>query len=202
MKQWVNLYRDELKPVKQTLTLTKVSAVLGLWLALLLVVVGVTQWQKATVAQKNEQLSATLNKLNSDMDNYRERISRRQPSPQLQAEKEQLQQELQDARSFGQQIAEFRQSRSSSVSEFLHELADITPENIWLTDFSMSGENIRLHGQALNSEALVLWMDKFGQSSLLADKRFSVVELKRSEQGYQQFLLQSVRSSEGELNDE
>lgn len=202
MKQWVNLYRNELKPIKQRLTLTKVSSVLGVWLALLLVVVGVTQWQKATVVQKNEQLSATLNKLNNDLDSNRERMSRRQPSPQLQAEKEQLQQELQDARSFSQQIAEFRQNRSSSVSEFLQELADITPEDIWLTDFSMSGENIRLHGQALNSEALVLWMDKFGQSSLLANKRFAVVELKRSEQGYQQFLLQSVRSSEGESNNE
>ncbi|WP_286844872.1 hypothetical protein [Idiomarina sp. UBA4206] len=39
-------------------------------------------------------------------------------------------------------------------------------------------------------------MDKFGQSDLLADKRFAVVELKRSEQGYQQFLLQSVRTDE------
>ncbi|AAV81207.1 PilN domain-containing protein [Idiomarina loihiensis] len=202
MKQWVNLYRNELKPVKQRLTLTKVSSVLGLWLGLLLVVVGVTQWQKATIVQKNEQLSATLESLNSDLANNRERISLRQPSPQLQAEKEQLQQELQDARSFSQQIAEFRQNQSSSVSEFLHELAEITPEDIWLTDFSMSGENIRLHGQALNSEALVLWMDKFGQSGVLSDKRFAVVELKRSEQGYQQFLLQSVRSSEGESNNE
>lgn len=202
MKQWVNLYRNELKPIKQRLTLTKVSSVLGLWLALLLVVVAVTQWQTATVVQKNEQLSATLEKLNNDLASNRERISLRQPSPQLQAEKEQLQQELQDARSFSQQIAEFRQSRSSSVSEFLHELAEITPEDIWLTDFSMSGENIRLHGQALNSEALVLWMDKFGQSRVLSDKRFAVVELKRSEQGYQQFLLQSVRGSEDEINDE
>ncbi|MCK7458956.1 PilN domain-containing protein [Idiomarina aminovorans] len=202
MKQWVNLYRNELKPVKQSLTLTKVSSVLGVWLALLLVVVGVTQWQNATVVEENERLSATLNKINNKLEGSRERISRREPSSQLQAEKQQLLQELQNARSFSQQIAQFRQNRSSSVSEFLQELADITPEDIWLSDFSMSGENIRLYGQALNSEALVLWMDKFGQSSLLANKRFAVVELKRSEQGYQQFLLQSVRSTEGDSNNE
>lgn len=202
MKQWVNLYRNELKPVKQRLTLARVSSVLGIWLALLIAVVVVTQWQNAKVVQKNQRLSAALTQVNNDLNANRERMAQRQPSPDLRAEKEQLQQKLQDARSFSQQITEFRQSRSSSVSEFLHELAKITPEDIWLTDFSMSGENIRLHGQALNSEALVLWMDKFGQSSLLSDKRFAVVELKRSEQGYQQFLLQSVRSTEGELNNE
>jgi len=198
MKQWVNLYRSELKPVKQRLSLGKVSTVLGIWLALLVIVVAVTQWQHANVAQENQRLSSILNTLNDDLDKARERLSQRQPSPQLRAGKEQLQQQLQDARSFSQQIAEFQRSRSASVSGFLNELAQITPEEIWLTDFSISGDNIRLHGQALNSEALVLWMDKFGQSDLLSDKRFAVVELKRSEQGYQQFLLQSVRTSEDE----
>lgn len=195
MKQWVNLYRSELKPVKQRLTLNRASSGLGIWLAFLVAVVVLTQWQNAKVTQKNQRLSSALNSINDDLSQTRERVSQRQPSPQLRAEKEKLEQQLQDAKDFSQKISDFRQGQSSSVSSFLHELALITPESIWLTDFSMSGENIRLHGQALNSEALVLWMDKFGQSHLLADKRFSVVELKRSEQGYQEFLLQSVRTS-------
>lgn len=198
MKQWVNLYRSELKPVKQRLTLSKVSAVLGIWLALLVTIVVVTQWQHANVARENERLSNALNTINDELSRSRQSMSQRQPSPQLRTEKEELQQQVQDTRSFSQQITEFQRNRSASVSAFLHELAQITPEEIWLMDFSMNGENIRLHGQALNSEALVLWMDKFGQSDLLSDKRFAVVELKRSKQGYQQFLLQSVRSSEDE----
>ncbi|RUO71959.1 PilN domain-containing protein [Idiomarina ramblicola] len=198
MKQWVNLYRSELKPVKQRLTLSKVSTVLSAWLALLITVVVITQWQHSGVVQKNERLSSTVTTLNDDLSRFRESMSQRQPGQQLLAEKATLQQQLQDTRSFSQQITEFQRSRSASVSAFLHELAEITPEEIWLMDFSMDGENIRLHGQALNSEALVLWMDKFGQADLLSDKRFAVVELKRSEQGYQQFLLQSVRTSEDE----
>ncbi|MGM0630873.1 MAG: PilN domain-containing protein [Pseudomonadota bacterium] len=198
MKQWVNLYRSELQPVKQRLTLARLSAVLGVWLGLLITVLVFTQWQNATVTQENAKLSNALSNVNDDLSRARERLDQREPSPQLRAEKEQLMQQIQDAQSFSQRISDFKQGQSSSVSDFLNELARITPEAIWLTDFSIASENIRLHGQALNSEALVLWMDKFGQSDLLADKRFAVVELKRSEQGYQQFLLQSVRTNEDE----
>ncbi|MGM7318142.1 MULTISPECIES: PilN domain-containing protein [Idiomarina] len=196
MKQWVNLYRRDLQPIKQRLTLARLSAVLGVWLALLIAVVVVTQWQNSAVTQENEKLSNALQAVNDDLTRARERLERREPSLQLREEKEELIQQLQDTQSFSRRISEFQQGQSSSVSSFLNELAQITPEAIWLTDFSIAGENIRLHGQALNSEALVLWMDKFGQSDLLADKRFAVVELKRSEQGYQQFLLQSVRTDE------
>lgn len=196
MKQWVNLYRRDLQPIKQRLTLARLSAVLGVWLALLIAVVVVTQWQNSAVTQENEKLSNALQAVNDDLTRARERLERREPSLQLREEKEELIQQLQDTQSFSRRISEFQQGQSSSVSRFLNELAQITPEAIWLTDFSIAGENIRLHGQALNSEALVLWMDKFGQSDLLADKRFAVVELKRSEQGYQQFLLQSVRTDE------
>ncbi|WP_224797798.1 PilN domain-containing protein [Idiomarina abyssalis] len=196
MKQWVNLYRRDLQPIKQRLTLARLSAVLGVWLALLIAVVVVTQWQNSAVTHENEKLSNALQAVNDDLTRARERLERREPSLQLREEKEELIQQLQDTQSFSRRISEFQQGQSSSVSRFLNELAQITPEAIWLTDFSIAGENIRLHGQALNSEALVLWMDKFGQSDLLADKRFAVVELKRSEQGYQQFLLQSVRTDE------
>ena len=196
MKQWVNLYRSDLQPIKQRLTLGRLSTVLGVWLALLIAVVVVTQWQNSAVTHENEKLSNALQAVNDDLTRARERLERREPSLQLREEKEELIQQLQDTQSFSRRISEFQQGQSSSVSRFLSELAQITPEAIWLTDFSIAGEDIRLHGQALNSEALVLWMDKFGQSDLLADKRFAVVELKRSEQGYQQFLLQSVRTDE------
>jgi len=198
MKQWVNLYRSDLQPIKQRLTLGRLSAVLGVWLALLIAALVVTQWQNSAVTQENAKLSNALQAVNDDLTRARERLERREPSLQLREEKEELAQQLQDTQSFSRRISEFQQGQSSSVSSFLNELAEITPEAIWLTDFSIAGENIRLHGQALNSEALVLWMDKFGQSDLLADKRFAVVELKRSEQGYQQFLLQSVRTDEDE----
>ncbi|KPD21252.1 PilN domain-containing protein [Idiomarina abyssalis] len=196
MKQWVNLYRSDLQPIKQRLTLGRLSTVLGVWLALLIAALVVTQWQNSAVTQENAKLSNALQAVNDDLTRARERLERREPSLQLREEKEELAQQLQDTQSFSRRISEFQQGQSSSVSGFLSELAQITPEAIWLTDFSIAGENIRLHGQALNSEALVLWMDKFGQSDLLADKRFAVVELKRSEQGYQQFLLQSVRTDE------
>ena len=92
MKQWVNLYRSDLQPVKQRLTLVQLSMVLGVWLALLIVILAFTQWQNATVTQENSKLSNALNNINDDLSLARERLEQREPGPQLRAEKEQLMQ--------------------------------------------------------------------------------------------------------------
>ncbi|MDV6315936.1 PilN domain-containing protein [Idiomarina sp. HP20-50] len=201
MKQWVNLYRNELRPVRRQLTFKRVSRGLGAWLALLLAVVIAVKWHHSSVEQANEKLSTALTQLNDSLAKTRERIDSRQPSQQLLDKKEELERKLQDISEFQQHINQFQSDKSSEVERFLRELAGITPKNIWLTDFSIAGDNIRLHGFALNSEALVLWMDKFNQSALLSSKSFSVVELKRNEKGYQQFLLQSIRAKEDKNHD-
>lgn len=196
MKQWVNLYRSELKPVRRQLTFKRASTALGVWLALFLVLTIVVKWHHSSVEQANERLSVTLTQLNDNLTQLRERIDTRQPNLQLQENKAELERQLQDARQFQQRISEFEEGESSEVGVFLRELSKITPHDIWLTDFSIAGDNIRLHGFALNSEALVLWMDEFNETALLSSKSFSVVELKKNEQGHQEFLLQSIRPKE------
>ena len=69
-------------------------------------------------------------------------------------------------------------------------------QGIWLENFGLNGEKIYLQGYATDTEKLVLWMDKFEQSELLASKRFAVVELSRSEEGYQSFQLRTERLEE------
>lgn len=196
MKQWVNLYRSELQPVSRQLTFKRASVTLGSWLALLLLVIAMIQWHHSSTEQANEKLSVTLTRLNDNLTQLRAQIDTRQPDVQLQETKAMLERRLQDARQFQQQISQFKEGESSEVELFLRELADITPNDVWLTDFAITGDNIRLHGFALSSEALVLWMDKFNETTLLSSKSFAVVELKKNEKGHQQFLLQSVRSKE------
>ena len=113
MKQWVNLYRRDLQPIKQRLTLARLSAVLGVWLALLIAVVVVTQWQNSAVTHENEKLSNALQAVNDDLTRARERLERREPSLQLREEKEELIQQLQDTQSFSRRISEFQQGQSS-----------------------------------------------------------------------------------------
>ena len=130
------------------------------------------------------------------MTSLRDRLSNRKQSPELVSKKAELQAYIQDARTFRQSISGFEAFESSAVASLLSELSDITPQGVWLERFGLDGEKIYLKGYATDTEKLVLWMDKFDESELLASKRFAVVELSRSEEGYQSFQLRTERREE------
>lgn len=196
MKQSVNLYRGDLVPVKQRLTLQTVAISLAV-IAALTIILGLTaKWQQEQAQAKNEALTDQLNAVNNQLTSLRGRLNNRKQSPELVAKKADLQTYIQDARTFRQSISDFETSASSAVASLLSELSEITPKGIWLENFGLNGKKIYLQGYAADTEKLVLWMDKFEQSELLASKRFAVVELSRSEEGYQSFQLRTERFEE------
>ena len=196
MKQSVNLYRGDLVPVNQRLTLGKLTVGLVVIAAVILALATIAGWQQSQAQAKNERLTEQLNTANNQLTSLRDRLSNRKQSPDLVAKKTELQTYIQDARTFRQSISDFETSASSAVASLLRELSEITPQGIWLENFGLNGEKIYLQGYATDTEKLVWWMDKFEQSELLASKRFAVVELSRSEEGYQSFQLRTERLEE------
>ena len=196
MKQSVNLYRGDLVPIEQRLTLGKLTMGLVLIAVVILALATIAGWQQSQAQAKNEGLTERLNVANDQLTSLRDRLSNRKQSPELVSKKAELQAYIQDARTFRQSISDFEASESSAVALLLSELSDITPQGVWLERFGLDGEKIYLKGYATDTEKLVLWMDKFDESELLASKRFAVVELSRSEEGYQSFQLRTERREE------
>lgn len=196
MKQSVNLYRGDLVPVQQRLTLAKLATGLVALAVVVFALVIFSGWQHRQTRDTNNELTERLNVANNQLTSLRDRLSNRKQSPELVSKKAELQAYIQDARTFRQSISDFETSESSAVASLLSELSDITPQGVWLERFGLDGEKIYLKGYATDTEKLVLWMDKFDQSELLASKRFAVVELSRSEEGYQSFQLRTERREE------
>nr|WP_126752028.1 DUF6701 domain-containing protein [Idiomarina piscisalsi] len=161
MKQSVNLYRGDLVPVNQRLTLGKLTMGLVVIAVVILALATIAGWQQSQAQAKNEELTEQLNAANNQLTSLRDRLSNRKQSPDLVAKKTELQTYIQDARTFRQSINDFETSASSAVASLLRELADITPQGIWLENFGLNGEKIYLQGYATDTEKLVLWMDKF-----------------------------------------
>lgn len=193
MKQSVNLYRGELVSVKQKLTLARLCAGLAVVAICTFVFVSVTGWQQGQTQAESNVLSEQLEASNNELTKLRSRLTDRKQNSKLVAKKKKLQAYIQDARAFRRSISDFETSASAAVAPLLKELAEITPEGIWLDNFGLNGEGLYLSGYAVDSGELVLWMDKFEQSEVLASKRFAVVELSRSKAGYQFFQLRTQR---------
>jgi Tfp pilus assembly protein PilN len=196
MKQSINLYRGDLVPVQQRLTLAKLATGLVALVVVVFALVIFSGWQHSQAQDTNNELTERLNVANDQLTSLRDRLSNRKQSPELVSKKAELQAYIQDARTFRQSISDFEASESSAVASLLSELSDITPQGVWLERFGLDGEKIYLKGYATDTEKLVLWMDKFDESELLASKRFAVVELSRSEEGYQSFQLRTERREE------
>ncbi|ASG66606.1 Type II secretory pathway component [Idiomarina piscisalsi] len=196
MKQSVNLYRGDLVPVQQRLTLAKLATGLVALVVVVFTLMIFSGWQHSQTRGTNNELTERLNVANNQLTSLRDRLSNRKQSPELVSKKAELQAYIQDARTFRQSISDFEASESSAVASLLSELSDITPQGVWLERFGLDGEKIYLKGYATDTEKLVSWMDKFDESELLASKRFAVVELSRSEEGYQSFQLRTERREE------
>ena len=97
MKQSVNLYRGDLVPVNQRLTLGKLTVGLVVIAAVILALATIAGWQQSQAQAKNERLTEQLNTANNQLTSLRDRLSNRKQSPDLVAKKTELQTYIQDA---------------------------------------------------------------------------------------------------------
>lgn len=199
MKQTVNWYKGDVKPIKRTLTLARALAALSgsalicfvVWLIL-----GVTAGSdKSAVEQlknRNDTLSMQLTTLQSRLEN-------RQPSTRLQQQKQELSQRVSDRQALLNVLQGFDTHTVNTPATLMRELAKITPEGLWLTRFAFTAQGgIELQGAASKSNRLALWMMRFKETELLSKTAFAMVELARDEQEQQLFTLRSKRDTEGE----
>lgn len=72
---------------------------------------------------------------------------------------------------------------SQGFSKTLRTLSQQKINNVWLTSFSLldGGQTITLHGEALQSSQIPLYIDSLGKSPHFHGKQFSVFQLQQPE---------------------
>jgi len=195
MKQTVNLLRDELKPVVQTLTLPRLIIV-----AVVLLIVAVSAsiyvgWQGDKVKQQLERVNQQLNQAQQQQQQQQQQLEQREPSQQLAERADQLDTEITAQRQLNTKLAE-QQRQTNTPDELMQDLSNTNIEGLWLTEFSMTPAGVSLNGKAIKANLLPRWMKRFDQTELLSRSRFAVVDLDRNDKGEQTFSLTNQDTSE------
>ncbi|EGN74910.1 Fimbrial assembly protein (PilN) [Idiomarina sp. A28L] len=190
MKHTINLFQQDLIPEEQWLTLSKVLIViavlcglLGIWKAGLMVQANGIESQVAeqrVVLNEQQQQLATLS----------EQLRLQAPNPVLQADVGRLENQIATRQYL---LAEFQrrgQIKQHDYAGLLTDLALLHRDGVWLTRIHQDRDQLNLHGHAVNASILPQWMQSFKESTVLSERRFNMVELKRDNRELLSFVLQ------------
>ncbi|MGM0481952.1 MAG: PilN domain-containing protein [Pseudomonadota bacterium] len=198
MKQTVNLLRDELKPVVQHVTLSRVAAVAVLLLVLSGLGWGYTGWQNADTQEALNSVNQRLEQAQQQQKQLQQQLEQRKPSPQLAERSQQLDEQLTGQQQLNQRLAQQQHDQASVPDRLMAELFAVDIEGLWLTGFSSTTAGVSLVGKAIQANLLPRWMQRFQQQELLASSRFAVVDLDNDEQGNQTFSLTNSLPDKGD----
>lgn len=189
MKNRINLYRPELRPKLELLTLSAVFSLFGL---LLVVVIGLRVWLEFSGSQKDRELAIVSNQVTQQSnfsDELNNTLQARTEDPQLLAIFAGLQTKLQDKEKLKKALSERETLKSESFSLLLKELAEQHQQDLWLTRIHVTEDAMIFDGQAMQPEALPRWITRLGETEYFAGKQFDQARIYREEQALKFTLL-------------
>ncbi|OIM99248.1 hypothetical protein BFR57_01350 [Idiomarina sp. MD25a] len=196
MKQSINLYTDELKPV--VLRLSLVRSLIAALVLILVIVVGwvvlqnIAEQRSAEVDHINQQLQ----QLQQQQTQLQSQVQQKNPDQQLVQQSENLSRRIQQQMQLNERLTHLESRQLIAPQQLMTELQAIDMEGLWLTEFGISQGRINLHGKAIKGNLIPSWMARFDGEPVLSDSRFSVVDLSQDEQDNQTFSLASERGSD------
>lgn len=172
MKLRVNLLTPDLLP--QQILLNFSWAVRG-WLLTLVVIAaltGLSQWQLSQLQQEQTALKAIQNQLKIQQEQLAKAKAARKVSPKLQAELEDLRQELEIKQQLVVQVQAGERPNEAPFSTLLVDLARVQEQRIWLDSIEISEQGVSLAGYASKAEVVPVWLSQVGSQGYLQGKTF------------------------------
>ncbi|MAD52679.1 PilN domain-containing protein [Idiomarina sp. UBA3162] len=196
MKQSINLYTDELKPVVLKLSLAR-SLVAALVLTLVILVAWIVLQQIAEQrSAEADRVNQQLQQLQQQQTQLQSQVQQKNPDQQLVQQSESLSRRIQQQMQLNERLTHLESRQLIAPQQLMAELQAIDMEGLWLTEFGISEGRINLHGKAIKGNLIPSWMARFDGEPVLSDSRFSVVDLSQDEQDNQTFSLASERGSD------
>lgn len=196
MKQSINLYTDELRPVVLRLSLTR-SLLVALGLVLVLVIAWVVLQSLASDNNAQaERVNEQLQQLQQQQVQLQNQVQQKNPDQQLVQQADDLSRRIQQQMELNDRLVNLESRQLIAPQQLMRELQSIDMEGLWLTEFGISDGRIHLHGKALKGNLIPTWMARFDNETVLSKSRFSVVDLSQDEQDNQTFSLASERGAD------
>lgn len=196
MKQFINLYTDELKPIVLRLSLAR-SLVVAVALAILLLVAWIVLKSLAGERQTTaDEMSEQLQQLQQQQTQLQAQVQQKSPNQQLIDQSDKLSRQIQQQMELNDRLTNLESRQLIAPQQLMSELSAIDMDGLWLTEFGIEEGRINLHGKAIKGHLIPKWMARFEGKPVLKNSRFSVVDLSQDEQDNQTFSLASERGSD------
>lgn len=182
MKHNINLFKADIIPERPWLTLPRLLIVLLIIVGTLLLVKGYLSLQQNRLNTELQQQMSLRSELQNESAQLTRQVASLRTDPRLESQVMTLDAEIRIRQSL---IAEFQRRGQMTRQDYaglLTDLAKIDHEGLWLTRIQQRQGQIRLHGLTVDASYLPAWMQGFNNSSMLSQRQFNMVTLKRDQQ--------------------
>ena len=176
MKQRINLYLEELRPVKDPLSLNNIALS---WIMVLVVCVcymGILMYTNKVLNQELVKVKRQLNQHTEQVNELQAALAVKQDKIFLSQQLNILKQEYQHKKAMLSYISQKNDADKVSYADVMSDLAQFHHSDVWLTQFQFINNEIELNGLTKSPSILPFWFDGLKQSGFFSGKSFSVLE--------------------------
>ena len=182
MKSSLNLYQAQFRPHFVWMTLSHLSAICLVLVALLVLVSGFLQQENANVDTQLKKAQTTLNQQQAILDEMSTALAQRTEDPELIATLTSLSSNIQGKEALLARLDELGQQQSNSFSNMLTSLAKIDANNLWLTRIQVVDNDLNMQGVIASPNALPLWIRSLSDTEYFANRTFREAHISRDKQ--------------------
>lgn len=185
MRQEINLYRDDLRPVQMLLPARTIFAIVGGLVVVMLLLWAATQarvWSAesrlATLGDRQSAQQQQINQITAE-------LAQRAESPVLAQQVRRMERELELKRQLLKVVSGESEGNTAGFSGQLAGLGRHQRDGLWFTriGFSDGGAGLRLEGSTLDARLLPAYLQDLAAEPAYLGKEFSTFWMRRPEAG-------------------
>ena len=197
MKNRINLYLEQLKPVKEVLPLSISVAMIAMACLVVLGLTGTFYGLNHLQAEQQVQLDTQHRRSMAQLDSNIKEYAQLNNIDQLLLEKSKLLKGISQNQAIFTQINKLYQQHKQGFSPIFTALSSLKSQDVWLTGVNVDHDSIKIDGGAIRSQDIPLWIDGLKDASVLVGKDFSALEIMRHEDYLTFTLNEQVTDLEG-----
>lgn len=195
-KYSINLYRDELRPRRDLLSLSLLVGLVAALVVAALLTSAVLVWQESRLRDTQQITAAQLEQARLNRDQLTAALRDRRVDAELERRLAGLEADNSGLQRLADAVRLPVQDNARQYSGLLRDLSAVHQHGLWLSVIENQNGRLRLEGQTSHAGHLPAWMARFEQVEALRGRQFAVVALEEGDDAYFHFVLRSQRDSQ------
>jgi Tfp pilus assembly protein PilN len=176
MKQRINLYLSDLRPVKDPLSLNNIALSWAIVLVICIGYMGILMYVNKDLTQELTKVKRNLTQQTAQVNELQAALAVKQDKTFLSQQLNKFKKEYQHKEMMLKYISDKNNEDKISYADVMSDLAQFHHSDVWLTEFQFLNNEIVLKGLTQSPSKLPYWFDGLKQSAFFSGKSFSVLE--------------------------